>query len=95
MKLAEIADKISAHLQRIEADPKLNSPPHGGTMRPYFQAGAWAAGRYVQVRYISYQGSWSMPKSVAAAYLAWLDAGNTGKFDDKGKLYGRAVLAGK
>lgn len=94
MTLAEIAQKMDAHLKRIAEDPALN-PTGTGKLRPYFHPFAAVAGRYVKVSYVSYQSTWSMPKSVAAAYLAWLEAGNVGKFDNKGRSFGPVVLAGK
>jgi hypothetical protein len=80
-KLSEIADRIHAHLRRIEADPELNPWDDGkvnGT-KPFFHAGAHVAGARVGVRYISYQGVTNLKKADAVKYLAWLDAGNVGK----------------
>ena len=77
MKLAEIADRINAHLQRFEADPQINKAIH--TLKPYFWAGAGVAGRFVRVGYISFQGGSSLSKADAERYLAWLDAGNVGR----------------
>ena len=80
MKLTEIAARINAHLKRIEADPKLNPWDNGpGSTHPYYNAGAWEAGRYVGVKYVSYQGSHNFSKADAERYLAWLDAGNNGR----------------
>lgn len=80
MKLAEIAARISAHLKRFEADPVINRPRDGkeGGVRPYWMAGSWSSGRYVGVRYVSYQGASHLTKQEALDYLEWLDAGNVG-----------------
>lgn len=79
MKLKEIASRINAHLKRIEADPKLNPYDRPGGCRPYYMAGAWAAGRWVGVKYVSYQGFRNLSKADAERYLDWLDAGNVGR----------------
>ena len=73
-----LAARINAHLKRWEADPKINIGLGTQGTRKYFNAGAWAAGRWVNVQYISYQGDRSLTKQQAANYLAWLDAGNVG-----------------
>lgn len=70
MKLAKIAARIDKHLDRMAATT------HKGK---FFYPAAHHAGRYVMVRYVSYQGTHSMTKDEAAAYLAWLDAGNNGR----------------
>jgi hypothetical protein len=81
LKLADIASRISAHLKRFENDPVINAERLNGGMRttPYYHAGAYSAGRYVCVGYISYQGTRTLTKDEAIAYLAWLDAGNVGE----------------
>jgi hypothetical protein len=78
MKLDEIASRINAHLKRFEADPKINVA-RGGNLRPYYYAGAHRRGRFVGVRYVSFQGVRSISKADAERYLAWLDAGNEGR----------------
>jgi hypothetical protein len=80
MKLSELAARIDAHLKRFENDKRINRLQKKGTLRlsPYFGAGAFAHGRYVGVRYISYHGHSSLTKTHAEEYLAWLDAGNIG-----------------
>jgi hypothetical protein len=75
--LREIAQRIDAHLDRFEADPKINKVVHG--MRSYYYAGARVAGRWVSVAYISFQGPSSLDRERALRYLAWLDAGNIGR----------------
>ena len=80
MKLKDIASRIRAHLRRFEDDPKINTTkpqPYGGV--PYFWVNAYAAGRFVYVTYISYQGNSHLTKDEATRYLAWLDAGNVGR----------------
>jgi len=42
-------------------------------------AGASASGRFVYVRYISFQGSSHLSRDQAEAYLAYLDSGKTGR----------------
>lgn len=82
VKLRDIAAKIGAHLKRFEADKLgVNKDDRGdGTgCRPYYIAGAGVAGRYVWVRYVSYQGAQHLTREEALAYLAWLDAGNVGR----------------
>ena len=79
LTLKVIAQRIHAHLKRIENDPKLNpyDKPHG--IRPYYMAGAHAAGSRVAVRYVCYQGTTNLTRDEAIRYLAFLDAGNVGK----------------
>lgn len=79
LKLGEIARRIAEHLRRFEKDLKINAPRPGRDLRPYYQPGSWAAGRYVGVRYVSYQGKSMLTKSEAEQYLAWLDKGHVGK----------------
>lgn len=83
MKLAEIAGKINAHLIRFEADPVINRTRPGTTDgKRFFYAGAWTSGRYVSIRYISYQGISNMSKEQALAYLAAMDGGSTDRHFD-------------
>ncbi len=77
MKLKEIAERISKHLKRFEADKEINIRTGRGTSRFYF-ANARHTGRFVQITYITYQGFTSLSKAEAEKYLAWLDAGNIG-----------------
>lgn len=83
LKLKEIAARINAHLKRFEADREINKPgpPVNGhqQLHPYYHANAgYHGGRYVRVLYISFQGSSTLTRDEAVAYLAWLDAGNVG-----------------
>jgi hypothetical protein len=79
VKLTEIAKRIDAHLKRFEADPVINARPAPNRIQPYYRAYAWVAGRYVAVSYVTFQGHSNLTKEQAAAYLAWLDAGNVGQ----------------
>lgn len=86
MKLSEIAKRIHAHLKRFEADPAVASRPdprhpdnERAAIAQYYNGGAWASGRYVGIKYISYQPEYFLTKQEALAYLAWLDAGNVGR----------------
>lgn len=74
-KLDEIARRLAAHLERIEA----SQPDRGKSSCRYWHANAWPAGSRVGVRYISYQMRWCITKAEAWRYLQWLDAGNVGK----------------
>ena len=73
-KLAEIAERLTAHLKRMEA-----AQPAPLARRPFYLPQEWVAGPRVGVRYISYQYSWYLTKADALQYLLWLDAGNTGR----------------
>ena len=89
LMLRELAARIAAHLTRFENDSKINKrqrydvnrgwydDPNG--TRDYYTSGAHVGGRYVAIRYISYQGTSKLTRERAEAYLAWLDAGNVGK----------------
>lgn len=80
MKLTEIAARINAHLERFEANPTINPVREHNRLRTkdYHMAGAAASGSRLFVTFISYQGSNSLTKARALAYLEWLDAGNVG-----------------
>ena len=81
MKLAEIAERIDAHLKRIEADPKTNPWNDGkvnGT-RPYFRAGVHTSGSRIASGTSAIKAQRILTKMIAIKYLAWLDAGNVGK----------------
>lgn len=89
MKLTEIAERIDAHLRRMERDPAINirRDYNKSTWRwevsesgiaTYYGANARRSGSRVRVVYVSYQGASTLKRDEAAAYLAWLDAGNNG-----------------
>ena len=76
----ELAKQIGQFLRQFEADPQINcykDVARKGS-RSYFCAGAWASGKWVYVRYVSYQGDNHLTKSQAEQYLRWLQAGNVG-----------------
>lgn len=83
MKLGEIAAKIHEHLKRFEADPVINARKGNG-LTPYYNASSVTSGRYVAVTYVSFQYTHRLTKQQALSYLAWLDAGNVGRY--KGEL---------
>lgn len=72
--LRETASAINAHLKRMEADPTINTK-HAHGMSRYYNAGAWVAGRYIGVKYVSYQGNSYLPRETAEHYLERLNAG--------------------
>ncbi len=74
----ELAEQINAHLKRFEADPVINIGSGTMKLRRFFNAGAYAAGRWVKLWYISYQGHSTLTKQQAADYLVSLDAGYIG-----------------
>jgi hypothetical protein len=75
--LREIAEALRAHLERMEGNPSINTVMHGA--KRFYYASAWVAGRYVGVRYISYQGNSNLTRADAECYLAWLDGGGEGR----------------
>ena len=80
MTLDAIAAQIAAHLKRFEADPVLSKTAEGKAK--FWMSNSWAAGRFVYVKYISYQLQWHLSKEEAERYLAALDAGMVGKHTD-------------
>lgn len=78
-KLRDIASRIDAHLKRMQADSKINGVLPGREIRPFWNAGAFVAGRFVGVRYVSFQGETNLTKADALAYLAALDSGQNVK----------------
>jgi hypothetical protein len=77
LKFKEIAERINDHLKRFEADPTIDQR-NGGRLR-FYRAGAYTCGSYIAIVYISYQGRSTLRRDAALAYLAYLDAGNTGR----------------
>lgn len=73
LTLTEIAHRIRSHLKRLEAADYKRSK--GSDRARFYCAGACQAGAYVQVRYISYQGSSNLTKAHALHYLDGLDQG--------------------
>lgn len=78
-RLDDIAKRITAHLKRFEADPKINAPDAKYHTTPYHWPQAWRAGNRIGIRYVSYQTDSYLRAADAENYLAWLDAGNVGK----------------
>lgn len=76
LKLKEIADRINAHLKRMEQDPALNTLGYDG--KPEYQGAKCEAGdSKVGIVYKSYMlFPHVLTKAQATKYLAWLDAGN-------------------
>jgi hypothetical protein len=72
-KLTEIAQRIAAHLARMEAAQTPTEKAKPGLL---WNANAWAAGSRVGVRYVSYQATSFLRKADALTYLARLDAGH-------------------
>ena len=81
MKVSELAEKIDAHLKRMEADPAINVERKGSggmSLPPFYEAHAYQGGGRVMVSTVNFQGTSSLTKEKAEAYLAWLDEGNNG-----------------
>lgn len=79
MKLKEIATEINGYLKKFEADPAINRRKTGNVnIPPYFRACSWHSGRYVGVRYVSFQGTTYLSRQSAEQFLAWLRQGGIG-----------------
>lgn len=78
VKLKELAERIGAHLRRFADDPVLSRGAWGKSAR-FWSPYCGVAGRFVVVRYVSYQGNINITKAEATAYLAKLDAGYVGR----------------
>lgn len=78
-RMKDVAAAINVYLKRFEADTKVNSFPDGRKTKPFYFAQAWAAGRYVGIMYVNYQGSTFLKREDAEKYLAFLDGGGIGK----------------
>ena len=78
MNLQDIAAALLAHLKRIEADPVLNPRDGGHPLgdRDILCPSVERAGSRVSVQYRNV--AHTLTKAEAAAYLAWLGAGNNG-----------------
>jgi hypothetical protein len=87
---AALAQKINAHLQRIEHDKALNPGKRFDKImkewvldemgvRAFYGARAAGDRHRVWIIYITYQGGSYVPIEDAETYLAWLDAGNVGR----------------
>lgn len=78
MKLAQLADRIHAHLKRLESDDTVNVS-RDGKRKLFWCSGARASGNRVFCTYVSYQGKTSLTRDEATRYLAKLDAGVVGR----------------
>ena len=80
MKTKEIMERIHKHLKRMEEDLTINTLAayRGMKTSRFFGAAAGMSGRWPYLQYVSYQGAFTITKEQAIAYLAWLDAGNSG-----------------
>lgn len=83
LTLPEIAERITAHLKRMEADPQINtvvSAHPRSTLREYVDPWAYAAGSRLALIYQTWLSKYPdhISKAEALTYLAWLDAGNNG-----------------
>jgi hypothetical protein len=79
MTLTEIAKNTARHLSRMGEDKAL---PDNGHLPTLYNAYAWCAGNRVKIRYKSFWTPCSLTREGAEAYLAWLDAGNSGTHYD-------------
>src|SRR5258708_35698179 len=82
-RLRDIAESINGYLKKFETDAEINAKRPAireqDKIQPFFRAGAWHAGRYVAVQYVSYQGAHHFTRAEAEQYLAWLEQGGIGK----------------
>jgi hypothetical protein len=69
LRMKELAAKIDAYLKRFEAEKKMK----------LYMAGAVQSGRFVYVRYVSYQGVGHLSREQAEKYLAFLEQGGIGQ----------------
>ena len=77
MTLTEIGKRINAYLKQFENNPNINIM-NSYDMRPYYNACACRVGRYVSVKYVSFQQGHTLTREEAERYLKWLEAGNVG-----------------
>ena len=76
--MVELADALNAYLiEMARADAPNHKGPDAKIL--YFGSKARAAGAYVAITYISYQGARNVPRADAELYLAWLDSGKCGR----------------
>jgi len=76
--MAELADALNAYLiEMARADAPNHKGPDAKIL--YFGSRARAAGAYVAITYISYQGARNLTRADAEFYLQWLDRGNRGR----------------
>lgn len=77
--LAQVADRIHAHLKRLEAAQPEESRNGEYTGRTFYGPSAVQAGAYVSVSYVTYQGRTNLTRQEAVAYLSALDNGFEGR----------------
>lgn len=75
----EVADRIGAHLMRMERDPKYNKVDPKHKTRRLWGAGAGRHGAKIGVTYVSYQGRSMLTFEEALSYLLGLDSGFRGE----------------
>jgi hypothetical protein len=81
--MQELADRIDAHLLRLEGDPGFNLVHASTGTSRFYGARCWYfGGSYVAVRYVVYQGITNIRRADAESYLAGLDAGFQGNHFD-------------
>lgn len=87
-KLAEeVAERLTKHLKRLEADPKFNKQDqYGGLL---YHPHAWADRGTVAytIRAIGYSSGSGIDVARALGWVEWLDQGNSGLLDDYEKLF--------
>lgn len=71
--LRETAERLNAHLKRIERAQLLVGLQQAGA---YYMGGA-----RIRLTYVSRAGGTTLTRSKALAYLAWLDSGGIGRHD--------------
>ena len=82
MKLKDIAERIDEYLKKFELDPTLAKkklPEMSHAITRFYNPSAHRVGRYVGVKYLSFQAQFNLNREEAERYLAWLDDGNKGK----------------
>ncbi len=79
MHRADVAMRISQHLNRIEADPVLNETDKDYGTRSFYFAHCSNSGRKYSICYVSYQGSHTFDDEKVCDYLASLENGYGGR----------------
>lgn len=76
----DIAKRISNRLKWLEKNDNPTMPGnHDGSLKRFWNAGAYRAGRYVKVWYVSYQGGRNLTFDEAERYAQYLEDGNNGR----------------
>lgn len=84
LTLPQIAEHITTHLKRMEANPTINTAPGmrpESTMRIFVRPWAYHSGSKLALIYRAWDvhSPAYLTKSEAQKYLEWLDAGNSGR----------------